>query len=338
MRKLVWSGAALVAMLSLVACGPTSSPTPSTSSAAPTTTSAPSESASPTPSPTDTEPVYAFNGDCTNAFSNIELATAFDHAMTDLGVNWSIGQEEALGGVKCTWWADDMYLGAVVVLTALPAAAAPDSVVDAAQCVENNCEATMLTSQGWYSMVTFGSLTSDDPAIIQGLLTQAAERGDALPQPVVPQATASTWARPPIACADLAELLTPPDGSPITLVVENMADSSLLAPLYATLGNFCTFSMPSSDPESLGVELMFSVTVVPGGAVAFDDGVIRGKGVPVQIANGEAAEVVMPFVAEGNMGIFATDGTNTVAVAAPHELAPTEFTWVAEQLIDALAP
>lgn len=297
-------------------------------------------SATPAPSPTPTETVYAFDGDCTNAFSDAELAVVFGNPMTDLRVNWSIGQEEALGGMKCTWWADDSYLGVVMVMTALPAGVAPASVSDAAQCLGEyrGCEATRLTAQGWYSIDLFGSMTTDDPAVVNDLVARAAERGDAMAAPSIPPVTSATWARPVPACSDLVSQLTAPDGFPINLIDRSFDDDSILTPLYDTLGEWCVFSTIAPDEQGTNIEAMISIAVVPGGAVAYAKGVADGNGTPLTIANGEAAELVMPFVAEGNMGIFASDGTNTVAVSTPLGFSTADFAWVAEQLIDALAP
>lgn len=327
---------AFAAVLSLSACGP-AQPTPAPS---PTATSTPSSqpSAEPTPEPTLTsaEPVQAFGGDCTQVFSDGELSDTFSTPMTDLGVNWSIGQEEALGGLKCTWWSEGFYLGAVVHLVALPASAAPDSVTDTTSCRSEYCEATVLTSQGWYSIVVDGYMTTGDPRVVEELLAKAGERGDALPAATIPPTASGVWERPTPGCADLGASLASPSGSPVTVEDSFSDDESALGALQATLGNWCYFTVTAPDEQGTTLEAFFAVALVPGGAIAFDAGVKSGRGEPVQLANGEAAEVIMPFVAEGNPGIFATDGTNTIAVSTPLGFTTTDFTWVAEQLLDAL--
>lgn len=339
MRRGMWGIGTVVTAFLLVACGSLPSPVPSTSSMAPTPTSTPIDGASPTPLPTAGAGTNSFSGDCTNAFSDAQLTAIFCVTMTDFGVNWSIGQEEALGGLKCTWWADDEKLSAIVVLTSLPAAVAPESVITGVECSgAGRCTATMVTSQGWYSMSVSGSTIGNDEGVTQALLETAAHRGDALPSPVIPATTAATWQRPTPECADLGSLITPPNGAPLTLDGEMSRQDPLLKPLDEVLGNTCFFSMPHPDPDALSNTITLGVSVLPGGAIAFDAGLISGKGVPLDIVNGRAAVVLMPIIYEGSSGVFATDGTNTVMVEVPPLEEASDFGWVAEQLIDGLAP
>ncbi|MGF3053521.1 hypothetical protein ACQUSY_06085 [Microbacterium sp. YY-03] len=196
----------------------------------------------------------------------------------------------------------------------------------------------MVRAQGWYSITVSGSATSEEAGVAQSLLEMAAHRGDALPAPVIPAVTTATWERPTPECVDLGVLIAAPDGSPITNEGENPKRDSLLRPLYDLLGKECNFSMPNPDPDGTSNEVSFTVTVVPGGAVAFDAGVISGKGTPLETTNGEAAAVLMPIIYEGSSAVFATDGTNTVAIEVAMHAEASDFGWVAEQLIDGLAP
>ncbi|GAA2538221.1 hypothetical protein GCM10009860_18670 [Microbacterium mitrae] len=340
-RRGLMSIAAAMAVLSLAACAPTSAPKPS-GSASPTaspTAIAASPRPAATPEPTQAEQVQAFGGDCAKVFSDGELSDTFGTSMTDLGVNWSVGQEESLGGLRCTWWSEGIYLGAVLTVTVLPAELAPAEVNGVPHCYVDGggCSVTAVTSHGWYTVSIFGSLAGEDQALVNDLLQMVAERGDALPAASVPERSAAAWGTPTPTCAELASMLIAPDGAAVTGIDYAFDEASPLTSLFDVLGRWCTLATIAKDEQGTLVPVEFSVMLVPGGAVVYDESAAKAGGTPLEISNGRAVSVVVPFVAEGNGGVFATDETNTLLVSVSNGFIPSDFAWVADQLLGALA-
>lgn len=344
-------GALVLAGL-LTGCGgnqPTADP--STDAPAPSATETPeatvepTETPTPTPSPTNSEsqPVYAFDGNCANVLSADEVSAGFGTAMSPNPRFWSVGTVEGLGGIRCAWSADGVYMGGEIVAWVLPEDRVPAEYVDADLCESDDmCQATRTADGVWYGvLITHVPAGIDRTSLVSTLADAVVTRGADFDAPQAPVANAAAWNSSALSCGSIAALLQSPEANaePVTVVgAETGIATNDLRKIDSSIGAACVFETTATGADGTQARAMFSVLFAPAGAPAYEAGVRDGNGTPVDIVGGSAAQVIVPFLYEGDGGILATDGTNNLLVAEPRGFEPASFIWAAEQLLAALAP
>lgn len=322
----------------------TDAPAPSASET-PEATSEPTEPPTPAPSPTNSEsqPVYAFEGNCANVLSAEEVSAGFGTAVSPNPRFWSVGTVEGLGGIRCAWSADGVYMGGEVVAWVLPEDRVPAEYADAESCESDDmCQATRTADGVWYGVqITHVPAGLDRAALASTLADSVVARGADFAAPQAPVANAAAWNSSALSCGSLAALLESPEpnAEPVTVVeAESGIASNDLRKIDSSIGASCVFETTATSADSTQTRATFSVLFAPAGATAYEAGVRDGNGTTIDIAGGSAAQVIVPFLYEGDGGILATDGTNNLLVAEPRGFEPASFTWAAEQLLAALTP
>ena len=306
----------------------TSTPTPTETAPTPT----PTETA---PTPTPEEPpapvtgVMPFGGECANTLTDEEVDALRGVGMFRSDYRWETGANTVLGGIDCVWVSEESYLNVTLHLYAFPESVVPDGVraaaVDGCVPIEGQesrveCSATAIVDGMWLLVRASGPADQVTQEGIGALLASASGRlGDHEPgTPATP--TSDWWAA--LDCASIAAAVDPATyGFERVALLEQQSTSSYASDrpegisFLAGAASGCDLHFTSGSGEGTSGEVV-TVTIVPGGAVAFPTAVDAEHSEPVDVAGAQAA-VAVPGLDryEGSPAVLVvTDGVNILMV------------------------
>lgn len=314
---------------------PAESRTPTPTRTAPTPT--PTVSPTPTPEepPAPVTGVMPFGGECANTLTDEEVDALRGVGMSRSDYRWETGANTVLGGIDCVWVSEESYLNATLHLYAFPESVVPDGVrtaaVDGCRPQEGaesrvECSATEVVEGMWMLVRAGGPADQISQEGVESLLHSASGRLADHARAVAATPTSAWWAAPD--CPAIAAAIDPTTyGFERVSVLEQestiASDRPEAISFLAGAAHGCDLHFTAGSGENTSGEVV-AVTLVPGGAVAFQTAVDAEHSEPVEVAGAQAA-VIVPgldrYEGSGAM-IVATDGVNVLMVA-PDMTRPT---------------
>lgn len=337
--------------------GAEQTPAPAESRTPTPTTTAPTPTPTVSPTPTPEEPpapvtgVMPFGGECANTLTDEEVDALRGVGMSLSDYRWETGANTVLGGIDCVWVSEEAYLSATLHLYAFPEGVVPDGVraaaVDGCRSLEGagnlvECSSTEVVEGMWMLVRATGPADQISQEGVDSLLRSASGRlADHAPG-VAAAPTPDWWAAPD--CAGIAAAIDPATyGFERVALLEQQStigsDRPEAISFLAGAAYGCDLHFTSGSGENTSGEVV-TVTLVPGGAVAFPTAVEAEHSQPVDVAGAQAAVIVpgLDRYEGSNAMIVVTDGVNVLMVTPDMTRATADAAGLAAALLALMHP